>query len=98
MVSYTVAASGQWWDEEGNRRLPSGEVHAWEQGRNETVCGLSLSRSHLGRFPHVAWPDVLPESGGSADRVQRVCPRCRAAAGGRKSGSGRPWRRDNPRP
>lgn len=28
---YAVAASGQWTDEEeGRRRLPSGEVHAWE--------------------------------------------------------------------
>lgn len=41
---YAVAASGQWThEEEGRRRLPSGEVHAWERGLNQTVCGLSLS-------------------------------------------------------
>ncbi len=52
---YGVAASGQWTDEEeGRRRLPAGEVHAWEPGMNQTVCGLPLSRSQLIRFPHVA--------------------------------------------
>ncbi|MEV5319362.1 hypothetical protein AB0K92_17195 [Streptomyces sp. NPDC052687] len=98
-TSYAVAASGQWTDEEeGRRRLPAGEVHAWEPGRNETVCGLSLSRSRLGRFPHVTWPDVLPESGGAADEVRRVCPRC-ASVAGRRGGDARPrWRRVNPRP
>ncbi|MFE1260704.1 hypothetical protein ACFW5X_09275 [Streptomyces albogriseolus] len=31
---YAVAASGQWTDEEdGRRRMPAGEVHAWEPGR-----------------------------------------------------------------
>ncbi|MFI6035393.1 hypothetical protein ACIBBD_14710 [Streptomyces sp. NPDC051315] len=81
---YAVAASGQWTDEEeGRRRLPAGEVHAWTPGRNETVCGLSLSRSELVRFPHVGWPDTFPESGGAADRVRRQCPRCAAVAGRR---------------
>ncbi|MER5295323.1 hypothetical protein ABT382_25120 [Streptomyces pharetrae] len=96
---YNVAASGQWTDEEeGRRRLPAGEVHAWEPGRNETVCGLSLSRSRLARFPHVTWQDIFPESGGAADRVQRVCPRC-ASAAGRRGPDARPrWRRVNPRP
>ncbi|POX38179.1 hypothetical protein C3486_24480 [Streptomyces sp. Ru73] len=96
---YAVAASGQWTDEEdGRRRLPAGEVHAWEQGLNQTVCGLSLSRSQLGRFPHVGWPDILPESGGAADRVQRVCPRC-ASVAGRRGGDARPrWHRTRPRP
>jgi hypothetical protein len=61
---YAVAASGQWWDGESNQRLPSGEAHALEQGRNETVCGLSLSRSQLGRFPHVAWPEVAQPPAG----------------------------------
>ncbi|OSZ57374.1 hypothetical protein OQI_27590, partial [Streptomyces pharetrae CZA14] len=95
---YNVAASGQWTDEEeGRRRLPAGEVHAWEPGRNETVCGLSLSRSRLARFPHVTWQDIFPESGGAADRVQRVCPRC-ASAAGRRGPDARPrWRRVNPR-
>ncbi|MDG9705485.1 hypothetical protein [Streptomyces sp. DH37] len=95
---YTVAASGQWTDEEDNVRLPAGEVHAWEQGMNQTVCGLSLSRSRLGRFPHVTWTDVIPESGGAADRVQRLCPRC-ASVAGRRGADARPrWRRTNPRP
>ncbi|MER5579769.1 hypothetical protein, partial [Streptomyces massasporeus] len=79
---YAVAASGQWTDEEaGRRRLPSGEAHAWEPGRNETVCGLSLSRSRLVRFPHVGPPDTFPESGGAANRVRRLRPRCASAAG-----------------
>ncbi|MCL7426015.1 hypothetical protein ACFVP3_04770 [Streptomyces sp. NPDC057806] len=96
---YAVAASGQWTDEEeGRRRLPAGEVHAWEPGRNETVCGLSLARSWLTRFPHVGWPDTLPESGGAADRVQRVCPRC-ASVAGRRGADARPrWQRTRPRP
>lgn len=96
---YAVAASGQWTDEEeGRRRLPSGEVHAWEPGRNETVCGLSLSRSQLIRFPHVGRPEAFPESGGATDRVQRQCPRC-ASAAGRRGHDARPrWHRTNPRP
>ncbi|MER8006804.1 hypothetical protein [Streptomyces sp. NPDC094149] len=96
---FSVAASGQWTDEEeGRRRLPIGEVHAWERGMNQTVCGLSLSRSQLVRFPHVAWPDTFPDSGGAADRVRRECPRC-AAAAGRRGGDVRPrWQRANPRP
>ncbi|MFJ2260331.1 hypothetical protein ACIOKD_18635 [Streptomyces sp. NPDC087844] len=79
-------------------RLPAGEVHAWEQGRNETVCGLSLSRSRLTRFPHVPWKDAIPESGGAADRVQRLCPRCASVAGRRGADAKPPWRRVNPRP
>lgn len=76
--------------------MPAGEVHAWEQGRNETVCGLSLNRSGLSRFPHIPWPEVFPESGGAADQVRRVCPRCEAGAG-RRTGRAR-WERKNPRP
>src|SRR3712207_7321148 len=53
--------------------LPICEVHAWEPGRNETVCGLSLHRSRLTRFPHVSWADVQPESGRHAEEVQAVC-------------------------
>ncbi|MFH9011283.1 hypothetical protein ACH4C6_07885 [Streptomyces sp. NPDC017943] len=96
---YSVAASGQWTDEEeGRRRLPSGEVHAWEPVRNETVCGLSLSRSRLTRLPHVNWVDTFPESGGAADRVRRQCPRC-ASVAGRRGLDARPrWRRTDPRP
>ncbi|MEV8127562.1 hypothetical protein AB0P07_26335 [Streptomyces sp. NPDC085944] len=95
---YDVAASGRWWDEGDGRWLPAGEVHAWEQGRNETVCGLSLHRSGLSRFSAVTWTDVLPESGGAADAVRRVCPRCAAAAGRRGADSRPAWRRVNPRP
>lgn len=96
---YAVAASGQWVDEEeGRRRLPAGEAHAWEPGRNETVCGLSLSRSQLVRFPHVNWPDAFPESGGAADRVRQVCRRC-ASVAGHRGGDARPrWQRVRPRP
>lgn len=97
---YAVAATGQWTEEEdgGRRRLPAGEVHAWEPGRNGTVCGLSLSRSRLTRFPHVSWADALPESGGAADRVRRLCRRCAAAAGRRGPDARPPWRRTDPRP
>jgi len=96
---YAVAGSGRWTDEEeGGRRLPAGEVHAWEPGRNETVCGLSLSRSRLTRLAHVSRPDVFPDSGGDADPVQRVCRRC-AAAAGRRGADARPrWCRIRPRP
>ncbi|OWA22951.1 hypothetical protein B9W64_02335 [Streptomyces sp. CS159] len=95
---YDVAASGRRWDEDDGRWLPAGEVHAWEQGRNETVCGLSLHRSRLSRFAGVTWTDVLPESGGAADAVRRVCPRCAAAAGRRGADSRPAWRRVDPRP
>src|SRR3954471_8190987 len=93
---YAVAASGGWFDEEDNRRLPAGEVHAWERGRNETVCGLSLFRSGLARFPHVSWADVQPESGRHAEEVQAVGRRCRAGTGARRDERG--WTRTNPRP
>ena len=91
-----VAAADQWIDPDDGIRYPAGEVHAWQRGRNETVCGLSLSRSRLVRFPHVCWADVQPESGRHAEAVQAVCRRCRAAQGARRSE--RPWRRTNPRP
>ncbi|HEX2314495.1 MAG TPA: hypothetical protein VHJ17_12200 [Thermomonospora sp.] len=93
--SAAVAASGTWVDPEGVR-LPAGEVHAWHPGTNQTLCGLALSRTRLNRFPHVAWPDVLPASGGAADQVRRVCPRC-AAALGRRPGT-KTWTRESPRP
>ncbi|WP_189216317.1 MULTISPECIES: hypothetical protein [Streptomyces] len=95
---YAVAASGRWWDPEDGRRLPAGEVHAWEHGMNQTVCGLALSRSRLERFPGVEWADAFPESGGAADAVRKVCHRC-AAVAGRRGRDARPaWRRTNPRP
>ncbi|MET9830748.1 hypothetical protein ABZ078_15830 [Streptomyces sp. NPDC006385] len=93
-----VAASSRWWDDEDGRRLPAGEVHAWEPGTNQTVCGLALHRSRLARFPGVEWADILPESGGAADAVRRVCPRCAAAAGRRDAGARRGWQRTDPRP
>ena len=91
-----VAAADQWRDPDDGIRYPAGEVHAWERGRNETVCGLSLYRSQLTRFPHVSWPDVQPESGRHAEEVQVVCRRCRAALGARRDERG--WTRTNPRP
>jgi hypothetical protein len=90
-----VAATGRETDPEGVT-MPSGEVHGWRPGRNETECGLSLSRSRLARFSHVAWDDVQPATGGHADFVSHVCPRCAAALGGRRDE--RSWRRENPRP
>lgn len=78
-MSYAVAASSGWIDPDGVRR-PGGEVHGWVPGTNQTECGLSLSRSRLDRYPHVDWEDIKPESGRHADAVQRVCPRCAAAA------------------
>jgi hypothetical protein len=91
-----VAAGSQWTDPEDGIRYPAGEVHAWERGRNETVCGLSLHRSRLARFPHVSWEDVQPESGRHAERVLDVCRRCRAGQGARRDERG--WTRINPRP
>jgi hypothetical protein len=89
-----VAATDQWLDDDG-RRLPAGEVHAWEPGQNQTVCGLPLSRAALRRFAGVTWSDVMPETGGAADAVTRVCPRCAAASGRHR---GRAWVRRDPRP
>ena len=94
--SAAVAAGSQWTDPEDGVRYPAGEVHAWERGRNETVCGLSLHRSGLRRFAGVRWADVQPESGGLADYVVEVCPRCRAGVEGRRDRRG--WTRTDPRP
>ena len=94
--SAAVAAAGRWTDPDDGIRYPAGEVHAWEQGRNETVCGLSLSRSGLFRFPHVSWADVQPESGRHAEEVQDVCRRCAAGLGARRDE--KRWTRTNPRP
>jgi hypothetical protein len=94
--SAAVAAGSRWIDPDDRIGYPAGEVHAWERGRNETACGLSLSRSRLERFPHVSWADVQPESGRHAEEVQAVCRRCRAAMGERRDD--RRWTRTNPRP
>jgi hypothetical protein len=39
---------------------------------------------------------VQPATGGHADEVRRVCPRCAAATGRRRDE--RPWVRTDPRP
>jgi hypothetical protein len=90
-----VAATGTWTDPDGIRS-PRGEVHAWLPGTNQTLCGLSLHRSMLGRFPHIGWADVQPATGRDADQVAGVCPRCAAAMGRRRDV--RPWQRTDPRP
>jgi hypothetical protein len=73
-----AAASGTWTDGRGVRQ-PGGQVHAWQPGRNQTLCGLPLARSGLRRFPHVPFDfratDVLTD----ADEVGWICPRCVAA-------------------
>jgi hypothetical protein len=93
--SANVAASSEWVDPDGVR-MPGGEVHAWEPGTNQTLCGLPLARARLRRFPNVTWADVQPETGRDADEVRRVCPRCAAATGRRRDT--RPWTRTDPRP
>ncbi|SDQ03985.1 hypothetical protein SAMN05428996_0033 [Quadrisphaera sp. DSM 44207] len=98
-MAASVAASGQWRDEDGVRQ-PGGEAHAWEPGTNQTLCGLALSRSQLVRFPHVPFSAVASgDGGGGGDgrQVQRVCPRCSAATGRRRAGQ-RSWTRVDPRP
>lgn len=82
-MRYAVAASSEWVDPDGVRR-PGGEVHAWTPSANQTLCGLALSRSRLGRYPHVDWDDIRPESGRHADAVRRVCPRCMAGTRSRR--------------
>lgn len=90
-----VAASGRGADPEDGTGLPAGEVHGWWHGQGETTCGLSMSRSQLVRFPALRWVDVQPESGGHADLVQVVCPRCAAALG---PAGPTTWHRTSPRP
>src|SRR3954463_13711757 len=103
-----VAAADQWVDPDDGIRYPAGEMHAWERGRNETVCGLSLSRSRLTRFPHAGWGDPPPRCrrvggrhagpgpGGCGEGVQAVSRRGGAARGPRRDERG--WTRTNPRP
>ena len=93
-----VAAAGEWLDPDDGVRLPSGEVHAWLPGTNQTLCGLALSRSRLLRFAHVGWDDVQPATGRSADAVVEVCRRCDAATGRPRAERERRWKRTDPRP
>ncbi len=90
-----VAATGTWVDPDGIRR-PAGEVHGWQQGMNQTLCGLALSRSRLSRFPHVPWAEADPATGAHADAVVETCRKCAAAMGVRRDS--KPWSRTNPRP
>jgi hypothetical protein len=90
-----VAATDSWIDPDGVRR-PAGLVHAWLPGTNQTVCGLALSRSKLGRFAGTDWPEVQPATGAHADGVREVCRRCAAGMGARRDS--KPWKRENPRP
>jgi len=88
-----VAASSQETDEDGVRQ-PAGDVHAWEPGTNQTLCGLALSRSQLLRFPHVPFSRAADDEHA---RPVHLCPRCSAATGrGRRDR--RSWTRDLPRP
>jgi hypothetical protein len=88
----SVAASSAWTDEDGTRQ-PRGDVHAWQPGTNQTLCGVPLHRAGLDRFQHVLWVDAvwLEET---TDQGIALCPRC-AAATGRTTHR---WRRVNPRP
>ncbi|MBW4717154.1 hypothetical protein [Saccharothrix obliqua] len=91
-----VAASSEQVDEDGVRQ-PSGDVHAWTPGSNQTLCGQALSRSRLGRFPHVPWADAVWLTR-TAPADLRLCPRCAAATTPRAERGGRRWRRVHPRP
>jgi hypothetical protein len=90
-----VAATGTWTDPDGVR-APSGHVHAWLVGTNQTLCGVQIKKSQLVTFPHIDWVDVQPATGRDADQVAEVCPRCAAAMGRRRDT--KPWTRHNPRP
>jgi hypothetical protein len=83
------------WTDPDGFKMPSGVVHAWRQGANQTLCSIQLSRAGLLRFPHVEWADAQPETGRDADRVTEVCPRCASATGRRRDE--RRWVRHNPR-
>lgn len=95
VTSASVVATGHWEEPEGVC-APSGEVHAWVLGTNQTVCGRALSRERFERFPHVSWPDIEPATGRHADRVTLICPRCAAGMGARRDE--RRWTRVDPRP
>lgn len=84
----SAAASSSWRDDEGTR-LPSGDVHAWWPGQNQTLCGVPLSRAQLDRFPHVLWADAQWINDTADTPVMAMCPRCAAAAGPKKRRSPR---------
>ena len=94
MVVASVAASSEFVGDDGVRQ-PGGEVHAWQPGTNQTVCGLALSRTRLRRFPHVRFDFRSTDVVGEGDEVRHICPRCVAATGGRRA---RSWTRTSPRP
>ncbi|GAA1284443.1 hypothetical protein [Saccharothrix xinjiangensis] len=90
-----VAASSQWVDEDGVRQ-PSGDVHAWTPGTNQTLCGQALGRSRLARFQHVGWADAVWLEQ-TSDHGLHLCPKCVAATTPRAQ-RGRRWTRVRPRP
>ncbi|GID29959.1 hypothetical protein [Paractinoplanes brasiliensis] len=90
-----VAASSEWIAPDGVRQ-PGGEVHAWRQGTNQTVCGLQLSRTRLRRFPHVPFDFRATDMVTPEDQVRHICPRCVAATS--KRGQSKSWTRVSPRP
>lgn len=94
--SANVAATGQWTDPDDGVRAPSGTVHAWVPGTNQTVCGAPIAREGLLRFSHVRWADVMPATGRYADEVTLVSPRCSAGTGARRDD--KPRTRRDPRP
>jgi len=81
-----VAASSSWTDEDGTR-LPSGDVHAWWRGQNQTLCGVPLHRARLGRFSHVLWIDAMwiHDTAAADTPVMAMCPRCTAATRPKRS-------------
>ena len=94
MVVASVAASSEFVGDDGVRQ-PGGEVHAWQPGTNQTVCGLALSRTRLRRFPHVPFDFRGTDVVTAADEIRYVCPRCVAATTRRGE---RSWTRTASRP
>lgn len=94
VITASVAASSEWIDPDGIRQ-PGGEVHAWQQGTNQTMCGLALSRTRLRRFPHVRFDFRATDQITAGDEVRYICPRCVAASSRRGE---RSWTRTDPRP
>ncbi|GAA0506199.1 hypothetical protein Ade02nite_90790 [Paractinoplanes deccanensis] len=92
--SAAVAASSEWVGDDGVRQ-PGGEVHAWQAGTNQTLCGLALSRTRLRRFPHVRFDFRATDVITPEDEVRHICPRCVAATSRRGE---RNWTRVSPRP
>jgi hypothetical protein len=94
IISAAVAASSEWIDGDGVRQ-PGGEVHAWQPGTNQTVCGLALSRTRLRRFSHVIFDFRATDVITAEDQVRHICRRCVAATTRRGE---RSWTRTAPRP